>query len=675
MYEFENEITEEDRKSLLENPFLITNGFQTEMMGDQLLKRRGKQFNITSLSHSRENGWIMSVLSVASNRQQPYLTIVDSVVLPSTDGYMRVVERYCEDLLNLELVDEGDLAPLFCSTIIKVGYGANTKFILWNHDTDECLDMLANESADSSLIWDNNGVVREDVLAYNPWEAQTCSPGQMKKGNITYVAAKNHALLGELKRASTDMVAVWDIVTAKASKYLCTDEDATPKQIAQANARLSAFKAPSAPLGKVRNIAIYMGSVTYQMKKNGDKYKDGFALLSAEYLADLFTKSIGNRFEFSPRACDGRMVQVRPWTLKVLAETVYREYISEVILHNGFETVVLERGKITVKETEAFVETIKSKGKSGAFAGKVVIICDNVYNAWEIDIFTDLEGCKAPFDPNTESELEALAMSHLETDIKHGARTSSQMIQSLMIASPTATLDLLQELNDNLIEEKQELLGSIGRAPSVYDFENNVDFQQVISSVIPQVGHDYYAPLWHSAVDKTVKSITKADRRLNLPMEGATMYVTIDPAADFGQRILEIKDGGRVEVLCTLAEKNNYKELVGIKYPKMAFNEYLDGVVVTIEEYIERVQNNIHLTDRQKQIVIRHIKHISMGAIYIPACEILKKAQAGLDVDGDEMIIVLNPRVGEIFRAIRPIAVVIKEDDVTEPDYLEEILG
>lgn len=673
MYDFENEITEEDRKALLENPFLITSGFQTEMMGDQLLKRRGKQFNITSLSHNRDKGWIISVLSVASSRQQPYLNIVDDVILPSADGYVHKVQNYCEDLLNIEAADEGSISPLFTSTILKVGYGADTKFILWNHETNEYFDMLANVLTTPDKVWNSDKTLRSDVLAYD-CNAQTCSPGQMKKGNITFVAAKDHSVLGEIKRASTDMSAVWDIVTYNASKYLCTGEEVTPKQIAQANARLSAFKAPSAPLGKVKNIAIYMGSITYQMKEKGDKYKDGFALLSAEYLAVLFTENIGGRFEFSTNACDGRMVQIRPWTLKVLAETFPRAYISEIISHNGFSTVVLERGKITVKETEAFVETIKSKGKSGAFAGKVVIICDNVYDAWAVDVFTDLEGCKAPFDPNSESDLEALAMSHPETDIKHGARTSSQMIQSMMIASPTATMDLLQELNSDLIEEKEEVLNSTGRAPSVYDFGDYTDFQLVINRVIPQMAHDYYAPLWHSSVNKTVKGITKANRRLNLPLEGATVYVAVDPAADFGQRILKVKEEGRVEVLCTLAEKNGYDKLIGIKYPKMSFNEYLDAEVVTVDEYIKRVQVNIHLTARQKQLIIRHVKHISMGTIYLPAREILKKAQAGFDFDGDEMVIFLNKRVVEIFRAIRPMAVIIDENDITEIDPLDQML-
>ena len=60
-----------------------------------------------------------------------------------------------------------------------------------------------------------------------------------------------------------------------------------------------------------------------------------------------------------------------------MAEVFRSKYISKFISHWGLETVILHRGAVNATEAKNFIDGVKSKCKSGDYAGKVVIIADN----------------------------------------------------------------------------------------------------------------------------------------------------------------------------------------------------------------------------------------------------------------------------------------------------------
>lgn len=654
---------------------VIDDLFQVELMSPIIKRHVAKAFDITSLSFTDEGKCFVSLLSVDPNRQYQYLTIQENISVLTTEGWARPVPRYCEQLLNVEVEGELALANLD-NKIYKVGTGIETKFVMKNNE-DKFNDIITGEEfpafggADEPSIWDKDtNELKPNVIVYNDLDrgGHTVTNGQLKKHNITLVANNIEGF---------DHEKVWNLVTYDSATIMCKGEDASPKQIAQANTRLSAYKAPSSPVYHVRTFGVLMRKLTYQnvpAKEGGKQYRDGWGFLASEYLGEAFTSLQPDKYFFAPWACDGLMVQCRPWMNKIMAECVARVYITEWISHNLFECVYLKRGKITPEQAKNFTDAVKYG--TGPYADKFVVIYEKDEDMYNYDLVTDLNGLKAPFDPNLESYLEILNMSSEEHDVEHGSRTSNQLIQSLMIADNTKTMEVLVRLADKLIKAKKDTLTSdVGHAPSWMDFQGNVDYQQVIGRSVPAFAHKMYAPMWHSLVDAAVKGYTKAIRKLNLPTAGAHAFVCTDSAADFGVRILGINSDNEMEVICPIGAKHGYHRAVAVKYPKQHFAEYGRCRIITPEEYRRRIDNNENLTELQKRLVKKHVSNISPGAMMIPAIETLKNMLAGLDFDGDSVSLFFDPDIVEIMWKLTPKAVIIDEDDVTTDDAIDELYG
>lgn len=654
---------------------VIDDLFQVELMRNFVLRKMGDIFYVTNLTFTDKEKVLVSLLSVTPNRQYPYLNIQHDVTVLTTEGWARPVTAYCEDLLNVEVEGPASLGNLNFE-IYKVGSGIDTQFVMEAENglyrdiiTGENFPAFAGKNGEPG-IWDSEtNELMPNVIVYNDKEqgGQTCTNGQLKRGNITLVANN---------LSSFPVNDVWNAVTYGAADILCDGSEATPKDIAQANTRLAAFKAPSSAISDIKTYAVFMGKLIFQMKPKGDEYNDGFGYLAAEFLGEALTSLEPDKYFFAPWACDGLTVQKRSWLNKIMAEVVRRSYINEMISHLGIQTVILERGKISEEDCEEFVLGVKSKGKKGKFAGKIVIICDNPAEAWKIDLFTDLNGLKAPFDPNTRSGVEILDMSHEEHDINHGSRTSTQLLQSLMIADPERTMAFIDRLGQEYIAAKEEALtADEGSAPSWMDFQGSCDYQQLLGRIAPKFAHRYYAPLWHTLVDAALKGYVKACRRLNLPTKGAYTKIVIDSAADFGRRILGVNSAGEVEIIAPVAEKHDISRVVGVKYPKQGSFEYLKGRVISTEEYENRILADIMLSDAQKKEIIHHVHNLSGGAVMIPAIATIKHMLAGLDVDGDAMQLFFDEELVDIVWTIEPRAVMIDETDVTVHDAYEEALG
>lgn len=673
---------EKFKKLEAEGVSIVDDLFQVELLRSYLLKKLFKSFYITSLTFTDKGKCLVSNLMVTPNRQYNELPILHDATVLTTEGFARKRTFFCKALLNVEVEGERAIAHLN-HEIYCVGEGIDTRFISFDNK-NRLVDLITGKKVDTDIVFDADGSVKDGVIVYNNSDigAQTCSNGQLKKHNITLVADNLPGF---------DAYKSWDTVTYGAATILCKGEKGSPKDIAQANTRLSAYKAPSIGIGRVNTIAYYMGLLTF--KDTGDEYRDGFAFLSAEYLAKIFTAYSNGNYFFAPWAADGLMVQCRPWLNKVMAETVRQAYIEEYIECHYFnqQAIILERGKITAEQQEAFEYAVQHKGKRRPqkdidagkldFGDHLVIICDNAEEAGDIQFFTDLNGLKAPYDLKTESDLEILDMSHGAHDVFHGSNTSSQLIQSLMINDPQRTMDLMMRHADNLLKSKKEaLLAEAGRAPSWAEFVGSSpdfrpDYQQLTGRIVPQFAWQRYAPLYHSLVDNSLKGYVTGIRRLNLPTAGAYAKVVPDTAADFGVKILNICENTEVEIVCPIGTMNGFKRAIGVKYPKMHFVEYLKGKIISWKEYADRVRANLELTEAQKEVIIEHVRHLSPGAIMIPAVEHLKNMLAGMDFDGDAVQLFFDKDIVDILWQGETKAVIIDENDTVEEKTTAEKLG
>ena len=656
------------------NAIVIKHRHQVEMLRDVILKKRGKGFYVTSLTFKDDGTVLVSLLSQTANRQYPYLDIQDEAVALTTEGWARPVKRYCEDLLNVEIESEASIHNLD-REIYKVGKGIDTKFVMKGNN-DLYYDIISKEEYPAfgtdkkpGLFDKKTGELMADIIVYNSVSegGMTCTNGQLKKKNITLVANNlEHINVNEM----------WNDVTYGSADILCDGSEVTPKDIAQANSRLSAFRAPSAAISVVNNYVVLMDKVTFQGKEGGDQYSDGFGLLSSEFLGAALSRLEPERYQFTGTCTVGTAVQLRALMNKLMASTVRCSYIREFVDHLARPVYVLEKGKMSQEDIDNFILGVKSKGKKGKFAKAFVVICSDKKKQRDYDLLTDLNGLKAPFNPEEDSALEILDISHADYNVETGSRTSTQMLQTMMAADPEKTMDVVERLAEEEIARRQEaLMREEGAAPSWMDLQGNYDRQQFLANIAPAFARKTYAPLWHSLVDRTIKGYCTAIRRLNIPTAGGYAKIVMDSAADFGQRILNVNKQDEVEVVAPLAEYAGYQYLVGIKYPKQGIFEYLKGKVISRQDYVKRVYDNMHLSDKQKKVIADYVSNLSDGVIMIPAIETIKNMLAGLDRDGDALQMFFDPDIVEVFWEVRPTAVVYDENDVTVHDYEEEALG
>lgn len=680
-------------------------GFYISNLTMQSMTKKDKDGNETKEKSARA---LVSDLMVTPNRQtRTMLRVIekDAEVL-TAKGITRTRPFYTKALLNIEYDDSNAMLFSEHKKVYRKGEGIDTKFyVIADGNVLDLIEGKTYEKEDEDCpdLFDEDGNMKEGVIAYNSRKvgAMTCSPGQIKRHNITMVAENLPGF---------DAKDSWDKVTYGADVILVDEyqekgeENTKPKDVAQGNTRLSAYKSPSEPIAEVGAVAYIMGKLTFLGTK--DEYRDGFAFLNAEYLSAAFTKLTKGAYHFAPLSTDGLMVQCRPWLNKVMAEAVSRKYIKEFLeflFPHQEDVVVLTREEITKEEQEAFQKGVMLKGKSRNltkeekkagkkdYGGKLVVILSKAQKESVVDengkvdfskleFLTDLNGLKAPYDLKRRSCINALDMSHENHDWKYKSNTSTQLIQSLMIIDPVKCELIVKRLGSEFLQrKKEELLSEEGKAPSWTDFVSKTsekfrpDYQMIVGRIAPQFAWKHYAPLWHSLVDNAIEGFMRRVRKLNIPTAGAYTKIVPDTAADFGVKILGIdKETTEIEVVCPVASKHKIERLIGVKYPKMHFFEYMKGRVITWKEYWKRVDENDKLTDGQKAVIKEHVKHLSGGAIMIPAVEHLKNMLAGMDFDGDACQLFFDKDIVDVLFKGQTKAVIIDEDSEEEVKKAKE---
>ena len=104
--------------------------------------------------------------------------------------------------------------------------------------------------------------------------------------------------------------------------------------------------------------------------------------------------------------------------------------------------------------------------------------------------------------------------------------------------------------------------------------------------------------------------------------------------------------------------------VTGFKFPKEAVREYLKLRPVSGKELWNRVEELYEagkITLDQRRALKIDIGRTRGGIIYVPAREDIKSQEAGMDYDGDGLIVLLHKKVCKVFSLFRPIAHVIYE--------------
>lgn len=620
-----------------------------------MLAGRGQSYYVSALIIEGKHKVSRTIVSRPWCRETPYIPVKRKAVMTTNVGTPQVVERYSEYYLHVFFPeDPQEIGGLLEATIVKDRSGD----FWWNVGGafHNIISRRQYPGDEAELL--------ENGLIYGAFDGsvntETMTAGEAKRYMLPFVA-KNHEQLH---------VPLKYLMTAGASLALMSGEDATPKQMAQANNRLSQPDAPATPMAVVECAGFFFGKIK---NSAGEEYRDGFGFVSAEWWARILTIRSLYKKVFSPSSVQGMLLQARPAMWKAMAEVVAGEYLSEFIYRRGMEVVTFVQSEMTDEEVADFQAGCQG---NGPLNDKLVILCstqevkDRVdagdYGA--VEIFTDRNGNKAPFDPVMPIVFTLLSVSHPCKDIKHGAHLSTQVLQTLFAADKKAAMRFATHAFRRELESKMALLDEeTVKTPSITDLlSESTNMSQLLVQMCPAVATKWYFPLLKSVTENTVTGLCRDAQNLSITTEGLYQKIITDPAMDFGVNLLGINQDGEMEVLCPGAEKAGYSRGVAIKYPKQHHREYGKCRIITVQEYCERVENCPQLLSYEKKLLVDKIRHLSTGGIILPAIELIKNMLAGLDFDGDALILYLDNVLCDIvweWKKGSPLAVVIKDGE------------
>ena len=582
-------------------------------------------------------------VSQPAGRLSPYLV---GYIQPSNINHI-TYERFTKALVNVTVDSKtADIvAPYLKDKIFELD---GHYYVVNPYDNREiyCLDGGAAMNGD--IIFEERDKLRKGVVVYgdNMKGCMIASNGQIKNRSITF-PADNLDGFDFYEILNNLTFGLLDRLTKKIRR---TDK---AKKVAQLSTRLAQIVAPAVEGKHVDVFAVYMG--IYNPLWDGEIYiQSDFA---ADWIADRID-AIGHSTWVDPRAVLSMTMQCRPYMCKGNASVVRRAYFDMFFRLRGWDVVVLERDKVTEEDQKAFDDAVWSKGKIGPFAGKLVVIVDDMesFRKKGIQVFTDLNGLKETFDVRRKSGLNVLDVTE-EVDGK--IRTSTQAGASYLVADYDAYTQLFQELAGDMIQHKEdELMADIGRAPRADEFHEGTDLVQMIVRIAPKFAREAWGPTWKHVLDQACKGLGRKLGRCNVDAAGCYEVLVVDPSIDFGFHTLEFKDGV-MQVFCKAMHE---QDGVLKRYPKA--NAYGVSVAhpVTAEDF-ERKAKEAGLSDDQISLLLERVNALPDGVILVPASQDAMDKHDGWDYDGDHVQIDLDPRMVEIVKKAVTIIVHIMEND------------
>lgn len=623
---------------------------------ERVCKNGYKAFNVTCLVFTK-NGVIPVVVQVPVNRESPYIEhLVHPQLIISKGGAPVMYERYTEAFLNVMVETETDLG-WFANRIYKVKDNNNLDLFLTKLPDNTYQDLVSGQIFESSIITDEEGYIKDDVIVYNDHEigCQTATNGQVKKKQMTLPAC-NLEGFDPQKLMNKMTFGGFDILVKAGSQ--CKENDAESKrakEIAQDSTRIAQHKAPAVELMNIRTAAFFMGKISNEKFE----YFDGSFFIDEEYVADAFTAKTNNRYNVLPQAVRGLAIQSRPWLVKGLGRVVEQDKIKEFIKDHNWEIVPLYRNEISQKDQDEFVTTVLSKGKKGKFAGKCVVIYPSrKHQSDKLDILADLNALKAPFDLTTNSGLNVLEISHSSGELDNEVTTSTQMLNSLFAIDEERATELVTSLAEKTVARKREILNKDeGIAPHASELASDVVNYTILgASLFPKFVRENWRPSFKSFVDKTLQGLTNKCANLNFKTDGMYVMIIPDPAMDYGINVLDDGNDGPTEIFSNMANIVGIKEGVGYKYPKMHYLEYSNERFLNVDEYMAKAKEKGLSADKLK-LLRREIEALNPGVICVPAYKGFFARHAGADCDGDDKQIHTNKTIIEISKKANPLAV------------------
>ena len=427
------------------------------------------------------------------------------------------------------------------------------------------------------------------------------------------------------------------------------------KKWSQASTRLAQIKAFMAECAVSNCYAIFFGKFSCKTNVEGEdlEFADGHGYYNSKEL----TKQINNRinplhFKVEENTILGMGLQARPLSAKCFWLAVPEVAINHYI--NSFNEV--EHYFVETDGDESREEFIKAlcKNKDSKFWGKVVIVHTSRFNPEEpVCWFTDMNGMKAPFNPEAKAYTNILEMSHEDEEDMRNA--STQLYKTLKLASPDEARELfLDRIRETVKDKKRKLLGDLTDEEKsrikVSAGDLLGDRMSVLQTLRPDIVNNELASSYRNSVDNLLEGLSRDVYKASFKVEGFYGFMIPELSLLFcKERLLKVN-----EVYISKNKKN--KKVAITKYPKMGNHEFGIYIAISYYEYLERAKKV--MTKGAFMCFKKLLLALEEGLVVCPAYGIVLNLHAGSDFDGDKMFIITDEKVIAIMEKTQSIATV-----------------
>lgn len=426
------------------------------------------------------------------------------------------------------------------------------------------------------------------------------------------------------------------------------------KKWSQASTRLAQIKAFMAECAVSNCYAIFFGKFSCKTNVEGEdlEFADGHGYYNSKEL----TKQINQRinplhFKVEENTILGMGLQARPLSAKCFWLAVPEVAINHYI--NSFE---VEHYFVETDGDESREEFIKAlcKNKDSKFWGKVVIVHTSGFNPEEpVCWFTDMNGMKAPFNPEAKAHTNILEMSHEDEEDMRNA--STQLYKTLKLASPDEARELfLDRIRETVKDKKRKLLGDLTDEEKsrikVSSSDLLGDAMSVLQTLRPDIVNNELANSYRNSVDNLLEGLSRDVYKASFKVEGFYGFMIPELSLLFcKERLLKVN-----EIYISKNKKN--KKVAITKYPKMGNHEFGIYTAISYYEYLERAKKV--MTKGAFMCFKKLLLALEDGLVICPAYGIVLNLHAGSDFDGDKMFIITDERVVAIMEKTESIATV-----------------
>lgn len=383
----------------------------------------------------------------------------------------------------------------------------------------------------------------------------------------------------------------------------------------------------------------------------------------------------------------GSLAQMRPLTGKgaysvidpMAFNLLTKEFnVKEIIMEEISEEDQIQLDKMLDKGVE--LDKNKFDGKVGVFDGY-----DGVWihsrDAKVAQIICDLNVAKDIWDYARTDYAHILHIGSLKPKAQ---KMSMQVLKTVKAVAAMADKNdecdqIIYDLIDRHVAKKLTMADG-SKAPAIHSADEISD--KPLTLIAQELGLDLsrFPNMMLKDLQDRIQSLNNDIQLLSFEMKGNFDMIQPDMAGDIYQKTLFVRDDGIVE----LYVPGLSGRAIMYKYPCAGLFEFALIEFVSLETILDRI-SKLDISNNMKKSLVLQYKKLQSNSITIPTDDLVKKLLAGLDCDGDEVLLVLETALVEFMHKYgKSIAVnivapkdktarTVKIDDMAFARYAHEI--